>query len=244
VSAASAALAPAGAELAGDLLDAARAGQLERAREISGRLDAVDPLALRGDEERLAFWINVYNARVLHELGERPRSGNLIRHSLMFSRVGYSVGGLTYTLNQIEHGLLRRNARPPFSPRRTLRRGDPRHAAAPVKLDPRIHFALNCAARSCPPVSAYEADRVDDQLTLATRAYIQAETVIDRAAGEVTLPYLIKLYAPDFGEREAALDLIAAHLPENDRDWLRWGEGARARIRFGRYDWTIAAAGG
>ena len=244
MSAASAALAPAGAELAGDLLGAARAGHLQRAREISGRLDAVDPTALHGDHERLAFWINVYNARVLHELGERPRHGSLIRHSLigrLFARVGYSVGGKYFTLDHIEHGLLRRNARPPFALRRTLARDDSRLAAAPSRLDPRIHFALNCAARSCPPIHSYEAGGVSDQLSLATRSYLESEVSIDRSAGEVTLPYLVRLYAPDFGDRAAALEFVAAHLPENDREWLLSEAGREARIRFGGYDWTIAS---
>ena len=237
-------MAPAGAELASDLLGAARSGHLRRAREIAGRLDAVDPLALRGDDARLAFWINVYNARVLHEFGERPRRGSLIRHSLMFGRVGYSVGGMHFTLNQIEHGLLRLNARPPFAPRRSLRRGDRRLDAAPSRLDARIHFALNCAARSCPPIHSYEEARASDQLTLATRAYLEAETSIDRTAGVVVLPYLIKLYAPDFGDHATAIDFVAAHLPDNDRDWLRSEAGRNARVRFGSYDWTIASGAG
>src|SRR5687767_3879535 len=122
----------------------------------------MDPTALRGDDARIAFWINTYNERLRGFLADRPRSGHLFRHRSLFRRESFEIGELDYTLDAIEHGLLRGNARPPYSPRRLLRPGDPRLAAAPSKLDPRIHFALNCGARSCPPVRRYTDERLDE----------------------------------------------------------------------------------
>jgi len=154
----------------------------------------------------------------------------------------YRVGDDDFTLNVIEHGLLRRNAKPPYSLRRTLGSSDRRLLAAPSKLDPRIHFALNCAASSCPPIRAYEPDRIDEQLALATRTYIAAETETDHDARTVKLPYLLKLYAKDFGaDRGDAVRFVADRLPAADADWIRMEHLAGTlKIGWTTYDWTIA----
>ena len=155
----------------------------------------------------------------------------------MFRRCAYRVGGLNYPLDAIEHGLLRGNARPPYSLRRALGRGDPRLAAAPSAPDPRIHFALNCGARSCPAPRTYEPARVAGQLEEATRIYLEAECEIDRAGGAVVLPGLMKLYRADFGGSAAQLGFAAAHLP-GEAAWLR-ENASRLRVRYARFDWTI-----
>jgi len=210
--------------------------------ELARRLHAVDPARIDGDGARLAFWINLYNALLLHRLCLRPIRGSVLWQLRLFSTVAYRVGGEPYTLNLIEHGLLRRNRRPPFHLRRPTRGGDPRLAAAPSALDPRVHFALNCGARSCPPIHVYEPSAIDEQLELATRAYLQAETSVDPRRGRVTLPRLMRLYRADFGDRAAQLELAARHLSavrehqEADRNLLA--------VRYGRFDWTAVPAAG
>jgi hypothetical protein len=154
----------------------------------------------------------------------------------MFDRVAYLVGGRPYPLNVIEHGVLRRNRRPPLRVRRTLRASDARLRAAPGRLDTRIHFALNCGARSCPPVRSYDADRLHPQLDLATASYLEAETRVDSRRRRVTLPRLMRIYRADFGRRRAQLEFAARYLPEL-RGWI--GD-AEVRIGYGRFDWTAA----
>ena len=195
-----------------------------------------DPTALQGDDERIAFWVNAYNDTVRTHLGRHPVRGNLLLHFRLFNRARCEVKGLVYSANQIEHGLLRGNRRPPLNPRRTLRSGDPRLAGAPSTVDPRVHFALNCGARSCPPIRRYEASSLEQDLDLATRAYLEQETSIDQQAGKVMLPYLMRLYRADFGGKEAQLSFAAAHLPEL-ADWGQREHG-RVRIRYRRFDWT------
>lgn len=192
-----------------------------------------DVAAIDGDD-RHAFWLNTYNEMVRDELAARPRSGHLFRHRRLFRTVGVEVDGLWFTPDVIEHGLLRGNRRPPFGLRRVLRRGDPRLAHAPWPPDPRIHFALNCGARSCPPIREYEGERVGEQLETATRAYLEAETEIDRTRGLVRLPHLLKLYRADFGGAGGAVAFAAAHLDEDI---------AGLKVRYGDYDWTMGAAG-
>jgi len=228
--------------VAGGLLAAARepgtsASELD---EAAAALGEVDPGAITGDEVRIAFWVNLYNALVLHELIRKPRSGNLLRHRGMFSDATYEVGRHRYSLNEIEHGVLRLNARAPLALRAPFRSGDERLASLPGRLDPRIHFALNCAAESCPPIRSYDGDGLEAQLDLATRSYFSAEASVDREGGKVTLPHLLKLYAADFGDRRAQLEFAVQHLGADDAAWLR--ENAdRARVGYGDYDWTIAS---
>lgn len=162
------------------------------------------------------------------ELSERPRRGHLFRHRRLFRTVGLEVGGLWFTPDVIEHGLLRGNRRPPYGWRPLLRAGDARLAHAPSAPDPRVHFALNCGARSCPPVRAYTAERIGEQLEEATRAYLRAETEVDEARGEVRLPYLMKLYRADFPDPVG----FAQRYVETDLSGLKVG--------FGRYDWQLA----
>jgi hypothetical protein len=159
-------------------------------------------------------------------------------HRRLFRTAAHSVGGLDYSLDVIEHGLLRGNRRPPMMPTRTLRRGDPRLRAAPSRADPRIHFALNCGARSCPPVRIYTAAALGEELEAASRSYMQAESRLDRERGELELPGVVKLYRTDFGERRDLLALATRTLQPGDADWIR-SHAAELRLAFARFDWQL-----
>ncbi len=212
---------------------------MRRSTASPGNSRPSTPPAL-AEAERTAFWINLYNAALLHELCRRPRSGTLIRHRSLFRRCGYRVGGEEYTLDVIEHGLLRTNRRPPYGLRPLLRGGDPRLKAAPGRLDPRVHFALNCGARSCPPLRSYSAERLGEELESARRAYLAAEAGLDRERATLTLPGLVKLYRRDFGPVADQIDLVRDVLAPADAGWLRENR-ERLRVRYGRFDWTMAA---
>jgi hypothetical protein len=235
---------PGASELSAAVLRRARAAGAAPDPELESlvaRLQEVDPTLIEGDAARIAFWINLYNARLLHRLARRPVSGSMALRPRLFSATSYRVGERTYTLDEIEHGILRRNRRPPYRPRRPFRRSDPRLAAAPSRLDPRIHFALNCGARSCPPVTEYGPDSLQRELEAATRAYLEAETTIDPEAGRVELPRLMRLYRGDFGGREEQLEFAAARLPRLAQ--LRSGP-AGLKVGYGRFDWRAERPAG
>ncbi len=227
-------------ELSRDLLQAAVAGRAA-ASGLEHRLEEIDPAAIEGDGDRIAFWLNLYNALLRRRLERDPLSGSLLRHRGIFGSAAYRVGEHEYSLDVIEHGLLRLNARPPYRPRLLLRPGDPRLAAAPRRLDPRVHFALNCGAVSCPPVRAYSSAGLEDELEGASVSYVRAETVIDRDRGRVWLPYLMKLYRPDFGGRAPAREFAADRLDPADGAWIR---ERRPRVSYCRFDWTVAEGSG
>jgi len=214
--------------------------QCARLDALTGQLHGLEPERIDGDGARIAFWANLYNALVVHCLCLRPLRGSLLFHLRLFDRVAYRVGRHAYPLNLIENGVLRANRRAPYRLRRPLRASDPRLAVAPSTIDPRIHFALNCGARSCPPIRAYEPESLDEQLDAATRAYLQTETRLETEPRRVTLPRLMRLYAVDFGDRDEQLRFAARYLPQL-ADWL--GERtARVRVAYGRFDWSVAPA--
>lgn len=208
--------------------------------ELTDRLQAAlgdaDPVELESDSERIAYWLNAYNLTLLRELESRPRSGRLFRHRRLFRTAVHRADGLDYSLDVIEHGLLRGNRRPPLGFRRLLAASDRRLAAAPARPDPRIHFALNCGARSCPPVKVYVSP-VEQDLERAARSYLLAESDMDPEGRRLTLPGLMRLYRRDFGGRGGMIAFAAARLP--DAEWLR-RPGSRVRLRFNRFDWRMA----
>ncbi len=231
--------------LSQELLEAARSadgredrpgegGRLSRLSRLSRLLDAlagVDPGQIEGDPARIAFWLNLYNALVRHALAGRPRSVLDRLAGSVFRRTACSVGGRPVSLHVMEHGILRCNRPAPHTFWCPLRPTDPRAAWAPTRLDPRIHFALNCGAVSCPPIRSYDAARLDAQLTVATRSYLDAEVVCGPT--HLRLPWLCKLYAADFADR---LDFVARHIDDDRAAWIR-AHGAGARIVWGEYRW-------
>lgn len=227
--------------LGAELLDAARdlPSSAERLAKLAGGLHSLDPASLAGDDTRLAFWLNVYNALLRQALFRTNARGSVRLKFGLFSRSAWCIGGRRFSLDLIEHGLLRGNARIPLSWRRAAREGDPRLDAAPRVRDPRVHFALNCGARSGPPVRTYLSGAVSKQLDLATAAYFATEARLDRERGVVTLPRLMKYFRADFGTREDALRFAASHFDAADGEWLRVHLGD-VRVRHSPYDWTIS----
>ncbi len=223
------------------LLEAARRGNRGEINRLVAELERIDPRAISDDGARVAFWLNVYNALLLDELTRNPRQGSLLRHRGLFNSAAYCVGGDDYSLNAIEHGVLRLNARPPYALRRALSGSDPRLRSAPSKLDRRIHFALNCGAASCPPIRPYTSAGCDAELEGVTRAYLRAETSLDRERNRVELPNLLKLYSADFGDKRHALAFTAGYLADDDAAWVA-ERSERVKVGFNRFDWTIATA--
>ena len=214
-------------------------------RHSAARLQGFDPASLVGNHERTAFWINLYNALIIDAVIHFGIRGSVQEVPGFFWRAAYQVGGRRYDSTDIEYGILRANRGHPAIPGPHFGPGDLRRIHSLEHLDPRIHFALVCAARSCPPIASYEANDIDRQLELAARAFIRGGGVeIDRARGEVRLSKIFQWYAPDFGGRPMGLGgrtpllaYVAPHLAEQaSRDFL---QGGRPQVRFMRYDWSL-----
>lgn len=212
------------------------------------RLQSFDPAMLDSREERLAFWINLYNALIVDAVIQFEVKRSVNEAPGFFWRAAYNIGGQRYCAFDIEYGILRANAPHPAIPGPHFGSRDPRRRYSLDRLDPRVHFALVCAARSCPPIAVYDAANIDQQLDTAAWTFINSGGVeINRAAGEVRLSQIFQWYAPDFGGRPFALgdkrpllEFIAAHLTnEADGEYVLQGKPA---IRFQAYDWSLNQA--
>jgi hypothetical protein len=182
----------------------------------------------------LAFWCNLYNAGTQRLLAERPALYESRLRSLRFFRATcVTVAGTPLGLDDIEHGILRGRSKYglgylprllPGSFERRYRLADP---------DPRIHFALNCGAESCPAIRAYTPGEVDDQLDLATRAYLDATVEYDPDAGRVQVPRVMRWFRADFGGRDGIYEFLGRHgaIPAD----------ATPSIRYRTWDWSREA---
>ncbi|MFB6161741.1 MAG: DUF547 domain-containing protein [Haloferacaceae archaeon] len=223
--------------LARDLLVACKRGDAtERYRTALADATHADLRRVRADRRTgLAFWLNCYNAGTQHLLAERP---DLYESPLRFVRFFHApavtVGGTSLPLDRIENGLLR-GGRSKYGlgylPKVHVTTFERRYRLD--DCDPRIHFALNCGAESCPAIRAYEPDRVDEQLDLATRGYLDATVEYDADAGVVRVPRVFLWFRGDFGGGSGVLEFLRAYDAIPD--------GATPRIRHGSWNWTRAA---
>jgi uncharacterized protein DUF547 len=208
------------------------AGAIEAARGLAGiRLDTLaEPRA------RLAFWINVYNALVLHGVVGLGVTKSVARAWNFFGRAAYRVGGFVFSPDDVEHGVLRGNRRRALPPLRAFGPRDPRLALTLSPIDPRIHFAINCGARSCPPVGVYRADAIETQLDLAARSFVNREVSLEN--GTIVCSRLFKWYRRDFDAAGGLTAFLFRHLDDGPaRRALT--DGAASRVGFRPWDWSL-----
>ncbi|MFQ5561914.1 MAG: DUF547 domain-containing protein, partial [Nitrospinota bacterium] len=122
---------------------------------------------------------------------------------------------------------------------RRFSESDPRKALVVTAVDPRIHFALVCASNSCPPITFYDAARLDDQLNVAARSFFNRGGIeIDKPSGVVGLSSIFKWYKPDFGgTEEKVLESITPYLKGEYRGFLKTNKNLT--VRYLSYDWNL-----
>ena len=207
-------------------------------RGLAAQLADFDPAGLETDAERIAFWVNVFNTLVIHGVVELGIRESVKEVPLFFDCIRYRIGGEVYTAADIEHGILRGNAVPPYRLRRRLRGADPRRRCMVKKVDPHIHFALVCASRTCPPIEAYDADRIEGQLDAAARTFINATSTLDNDALYVS--EIFRWYRKDFGDApDAVIRTVARHLYDRDLAARIEREAGRIRLAYTPYDWRL-----
>ncbi len=234
----------------GDRLDYRRLAEspaYRRYRTVSASaLRTLDLAALSSREARLAFWIDVYNALVIDAVIAFSVRRSVIEGPLgylaFFRKAAYLVGGHRLNCDDIEHGVLRGNRGHPFILGPQFGPADPRLALVIRPPDVRVHFALNCASRSCPPISAYEAEQIDRQLDLAARSFVAGDVEVDPSRDIVRVSRIFRWFADDFGGRDGILSILHQYLPDDERRrWLE-AQGERVRLTYRPYDWRLNAA--
>ena len=181
------------------------------------------------ERERLAFWINAYNAytiALINKYEERASIKN-ISEGIGFERTKgpwkepiVKAAGKTYSLDEVENAIIRKQFH-----------------------EPRIHFALVCAAMSCPPLrsEAYTGAKLDAQLESQGRAFVRdgaRGSRVDVNKAVVHASRIFEWYKDDFGDSDAAIGhYIAQYYPDGPEKQLLLG--GHFKLEFLDYDWTL-----
>ncbi len=196
------------------------------------------PAAFATAPARLAYWLNAYNAFVLRSVAESPPSmRNVLTSSPnngFFRARTHRVDRRELTLDAIENREVRERFR-----------------------DPRAHVALNCGARSCPPLAAeaFSPRRLDAQLDRLASAWVASGAVVlDPSARTLRASSLLQWFAEDFrwsvrgrpdNTAVGPLRFVYAFASPSLRASLEsacGADGARCRLEFAPYDWSLNSA--
>ncbi|MBD3272709.1 MAG: DUF547 domain-containing protein, partial [Elusimicrobia bacterium] len=207
---------------------------------LARQLAMFNPGKLKHDNDKKAFWINIYNILIIHGIIELDIRNSVREVTGYFSRIMYTINGMNFTPDTIEHGILRRNAYYPGSLKKQFSWLDTRKKYMVSQLDPRIHGALVCASSSCPPIAFYDAERIDEQLDTAMRSFLNRKgLVIDYEHSTINLSQVFKWYHKDFGPDQAAvLNFIKQYAPRKEQKFLE-NRLETATVSYLPYDWNL-----
>lgn len=193
-----------------------------RLDEYLAILDATDPQQLQ-KAERLAFYINAYNAYTVKLILINFENGRPVKSIKdiggLFSGPWdiklCRIGGKVYTLDNIEHDIIR-----------------------PIFKDPRVHFAVNCASQSCPPLisEAYVGSRLDDQLQANTINFINNKEFNRLDGSTLYVSKIFKWFSEDFND-----DIVAffRQYAQGDLQSRLLELGDDITVKYLDYDWSL-----
>ncbi|XP_068223070.1 uncharacterized protein [Palaemon carinicauda] len=174
---------------------------------FASSLEKVD-IASFSEQQLLAFFINIYNALTVHSICEAQKTsdiGTTLDVPNFWATHGYTIGGFIFTLDDIEHGVLRGNRPHPSTEKPVLGQSDIRTTFSIKQVDPRIHFALNCGAKSCPVVRVYNSSNLEAALETATESYLRQEVLADENERSLRIPKIMQWYMSDFAETQTGM---------------------------------------
>ena len=194
---------------------------------LDGYLRLLSSASLSGKttrEARLAFWINAYNAVTVKGILREYPTSSIRNHTAKL--YGYNiwkdlvlpVEGRNYSLEQIEHEVLRKLS------------------------EPRIHFAIVCASIGCPRLlnRAYTASELDEQLSANAKAFFADKTkfTYDARRRTIKVSPILEWFATDFGATTAdQMRTIAPYLPDEAAKKL--AQSGAANVGYLDYDWNL-----
>ncbi len=168
------------------------------------------------EEEKLAYWINVYNAFTIDLIIDnypiksiKNISDGLPMINSPWDIKFFKIGNIALDLNTVEHEILRKQFE-----------------------EPRIHFAINCASISCPKLrnQAYKSEKLEQQLEEQTHYFINNSNKNIINKNETKLSKIFDWFNSDFNEKGGVLNYIKKYKPELNQE---------NKVDFLEYDWGI-----
>ena len=188
---------------------------------------------------QMAFWINVFNAAVLCDAIELEDAKRVKDVEAFFGRRRLWIGPHGFSLDDIEHGLLRGNAPKQGGRRPPMERDDPRLECTPMVLDERVHFALHSACRSSPPLRVFEGGRLDRLLEDAASDYVRRTVRVERSGAVVVVPRVFRWFGADFGGERGIVEFVAARLGDEATVDMIDRRRGNVSLRYDEFDWTL-----
>ncbi|MBU1043959.1 MAG: DUF547 domain-containing protein [Candidatus Omnitrophica bacterium] len=168
-------------------------------------------------QEKKAMYINAYNAFTIKAIIDHYPIESIKDIPGVWKKLKFEIAGKQYTLDQIEHKILR-----------------------PIYKDPRVHFSLVCAARGCPRLNsqAFTAENMDKMLELAGKNFLNDKTRnwLDKQNNVLYLSSIFKWFKNDFGN---VPKFINNYL---DADVVEFIKKNNPRIKY-QYDWQLNEKG-
>lgn len=162
--------------------------------------------------KQMAYWINLYNAFTINAILEKypVKSITDLEDGKVWDRKTINIAGEYLTLNNIEKKKLLKRFK-----------------------DPRVHFAVNCAAASCPPLlnKAWTEDNIQRYLSQQTKAFINNSKENHLSAEAIQVSQIFNWYADDFGGK----DKIASYFQKYAKTTIK----DNAKVTFKEYDWSL-----
>ncbi|EAY24332.1 DUF547 domain-containing protein [Microscilla marina] len=217
-------------QLAQDLLYAIKTQKPYESYLIALQQLTVDNLVelLDSEAKRLSFWINIYNAFIQLEFYKTPDH----KPSNFFTKKCLPIAGQVMSFDLIEHGILRRSKfKYSLGYFNKLFVDKTEKRLRVDKVDYRIHFALNCGAKSCPPIAFYSDEKIEEELDLATAAYLENESIYHARKNMVEIAKLMQWFRGDFGGKSGIIRMLQQYniIPTD----------THPRLVFRPYDWTV-----
>jgi hypothetical protein len=164
------------------------------------------------DNKKMAYWINVYNAFTIYSIiSEYPVSSIMdIESGAIWTTRNINIGGTNYTLDQIENDKLLR-----------------------AFNEPRVHFAVNCAAASCPPLlnKAWTEDNIQQYYASQTKAFINNPIYNSITNNSIEVSRIFDWYASDFGGSTQIVTYV--------QQYSNTSIDNAATVTYKNYDWTL-----
>ncbi|MBI9048988.1 MAG: DUF547 domain-containing protein [Anaerolineaceae bacterium] len=208
---------------------------------LTNQLIYFDPQTLSTNEERLAFWLNLYNAMIINAVLEYDIQESVTEGkwgaAAFFQKAAYLVNQQRVSADDIEHGILRANQGHTLMPGKQFAQDDHRHNWVIFPMEPRIHFALHCASVSSPRMAVYQPEKLDAQLNTAVMRLLQKETIIDANEFSITLPDMMKWVERDMGGQKNTMQLLIDALPEKADELRQHFE--RWKFKYNDHDWAL-----
>lgn len=201
------------------------------------QLAGMDPAGLESTDARLAFWLNAWNTLLLIAIARLGLGESIRSLDGLFSRYAFRIGDHRFSLDDIEHGVLRANAARPFGLRAAFARHDPRLQLSLDRVEPLAHFGFYTACRSAPRLQAFTLATVRARLAEAATELLARTVQIPDS--RIWIPRTFHWYERDFGGRTGVIDFLVRHLPDDGRrQYLKDSDG-HIGIDHLDYDWTV-----